>query len=76
MANWMSRLSRLPLHYPLTPHFDHSLMTNDAKQSKRQEHWLMPSRIQSSHVRLSVEKHHDYYEGLGIFLHPLPLMQC
>lgn len=51
-------------------------MTNDAKQSKRQEHWLMPSRIQSSHVRLSVEKHHDYYEGLGIFLHPLPLMQC
>ena len=46
------------------------LLTNDTKQSKRQKHQHMSSRIQSSHVRLSLEMSHAHRGGSGMLLRP------
>ena len=56
VANWILAL------LTNTTHFDHTSRTNDAKQSKSQEHQDTLSRIQSSCLR-GVEMYHAYDGG-------------
>lgn len=69
VANWILAL------LTNTTHFDHTSRTNDAKQSKSQEHQDTWSRIQSSCLR-GVEMYHAYDGGAGTFLPYLLSVWC